>query len=189
MRRDRHKFYLEAFSLMAPIAWQGSTPASNSCPQLLLPVGAGGERLLCPRRGRPARGRRGVCLRFKWDGDARRQTLCFPLSPMCTGFPPHPGSAAPLLGTSSHLHGTAHPSSSGEDATEPHIRTGHRPPRASSKGGQEAPKPCRPHRYLWLHGPGSDPQKPQELCRELERDQRFPCERGQRQEEGSGGPN
>lgn len=49
MRRDRHKFYLEAFSLMAPIAWQGSTPASNSGPELLLPVGAGGEKLFCPR--------------------------------------------------------------------------------------------------------------------------------------------
>lgn len=45
MRRDRHKFYLEAFSLMAPVAWQGSTPASNSGPELLLPAGAGGEGL------------------------------------------------------------------------------------------------------------------------------------------------
>lgn len=32
MRRDRHKFYFEAFSLMAPIAWRGGTPASNSQP-------------------------------------------------------------------------------------------------------------------------------------------------------------
>lgn len=55
MRRDRHKFYLEAFFLMAPIAWQGSTPASNSGPQLLLPTGAGGGGLcchhLCPATG------------------------------------------------------------------------------------------------------------------------------------------
>lgn len=32
VRRDRHKFYFEAFSLMAPIAWRSGTPASNSQP-------------------------------------------------------------------------------------------------------------------------------------------------------------
>lgn len=40
-----------------------------------------------------------------------------------------------------------------------------------------------PPKHLRLHSPGSDPPKPQELCGELDRDQRFGCERGQWQEE------
>jgi len=68
------------------------------------------------------------------------------------------------------------------------MRVGRRPPRASSSGGREAPQPCHPRRHLRLHGAGSAPPQPQELCRELERDQRFRRERGQWQEEGSGDP-
>lgn len=100
MRRDRHKFYLAAFSLMAPIAWQGSTPASNSGPELMLRVQeekdcsaitSAQPWASCPRweRGLPM-------LQKGWQCTGSNPAL-FPFL-ACTGFPPHPSSAAPLLG-------------------------------------------------------------------------------------------
>lgn len=128
MRRDRHKFYLEAFSVMAPVAWQGSTPASNSGPELLLPAGAGGEELfchhLCPATGiLPEVGEEFAC--------ASKGMAMHGIKPHASPFPgmylfpptipaQQPLSWAPQGWVSSQLHSTAHPRKrgwSGEDAT------------------------------------------------------------------------
>lgn len=70
MRRDRHKFYSEAFSLMAPIAWRGGTPASNSQP---------------PASDSAARG----CRRTLFIQGHACAPLALPLPAGC-GFPPSP---------------------------------------------------------------------------------------------------
>lgn len=68
VRRDRHKFYSEAFSLMAPIAWRGGTPASNSQP---------------PASDSAARS----CRRTLFIQGHARAPLALPL-PVGCGFPP-----------------------------------------------------------------------------------------------------
>lgn len=182
MRRDRHKFYLEAFSLMAPITWQGSTPASNRRPKILreekgssaasarhLP--AVGEVFACASKAMAMHGVksrtfpllacagcfRKIGLNFKAIVISR----CVHLFEIpCMGFPAHPSSASPLLGTSGLDLLPAQHGWSSWDALDPPspVQTGHE---------QEILQPCRPPRHLWLHGPSSDPRKPQELMQRV----------------------
>lgn len=158
MRRDRHKFYLEAFSLMAPIAWQGSTPASNSGPELLLPADAGGEGPFrhhrCPAAGILPQEGEGFACASKGAAMPGVKPCAFPF-PGMPGSPPSSQLSSPSPG---HLqagrapgcrHSAAHPSEhglAGGDATElgSPVRTGHGP-RASLEqgraGGSRAPPP------------------------------------------------
>lgn len=85
MRRDRHKFSLEAFSVMAPITWHGSTPASNRRPEILREE-KGSSAFASAWPLVSAHGGRGVCLGFESDGDAWRQILHFPFPGMCRVF-------------------------------------------------------------------------------------------------------
>lgn len=174
---------------MAPIARQGSTPASNSGPgscrgcrrRALLP-----SPLLAtgipPQQGEGlARASKGVPMALNpFPGVSRFSPFqgCpgFSLSQLSSSGPGHfPRAPA-------HLHHPAEPDSPQEDAPELHdrIRIGHGP---RAEAGRRFQTLLPPPKNLRLQGPGS---KPQELCGELDRDQRFGCERGQGQEEFGG---
>lgn len=177
MRRDRHKFYLEAFSVMAPITWQGSTPASNRRPEVLreerapLPghwcLPAVGDVFAWASKVMVMHGVRSCTFPFlACAGCFKRDGLNFEAIVIshwvclfeipCTGFPHHPSSASPLLGTSGLDLLPARHGWSSWDALDPPslVRTGHStalPPPLTSLAS-------RSH---------SDPRKPQELTQRV----------------------